>query len=704
MLVLRVLNAQDLNATSAANYQPVELSGPMPKEFTILSAKKAEAESSKNRQSQKAAKSTLKKQDAFLQSSYYSIDNMLLSGNVLFNDPMTIYVNRVADELLRSQPDVRAQTTFYVLRSAAVNAFATHQGVIFITTGLLARLHNEAELAYILAHESVHFIEKHAIREYMEADKIEKGKGTYKGMHVNEPMLRKCIFSREQEAEADADGLQILLKSKYSTLSLVNFYDVLKYADYPFDTLAFTPAVFENANLQFPEYFRLNKVKDIDTTDEYDDTYSTHPSLVLRKAAMLKTTRNIASNDKTTWAVSEADFLKVREMARFELCRTYLLNTDYEQALYAAYLLLNKYPGNVYLQKIMATALTDLAGYSYNKEYDKVHISARKVSGSLQAVCHFTEKLNGRNTDFCLISLAYVSKLLLKSPNDIALKEMYEYLIATLVKSGTAYDYLINAPKDTADKSYAKSAMLAFTTDEQLKFDFARYGKAKTKEYIDIDIAKPKRKKDNTYDTRTFHLGLDKLTVVDPYYTRVNANKREKFKYVESEGGQLDLVNRLGFLAKKVKLNLNILSTKTLKQNDTETLNDISQLDSYLNNRLAQPSNFQVPYLERDKMLALAQKYGTDNFMWTGVVSLTDKNLLQYGWLVLAIMYPVSAPFVLPQMITGGNRTLYFSLVYNVKTDEIKLSAMREIENRTTPTILNSHIYDVLSQIKKPAK
>jgi predicted Zn-dependent protease len=54
---------------------------------------------------------------------------------------------------------------FLVLREPMVNAFALPNGSIYITTGLLALLENEAQLAGILGHEAHPYFENRSLRK-----------------------------------------------------------------------------------------------------------------------------------------------------------------------------------------------------------------------------------------------------------------------------------------------------------------------------------------------------------------------------------------------------------------------------------------------------------------------------------------------------------------------------------------------------------
>jgi beta-barrel assembly-enhancing protease len=65
------------------------------------------------------------------------------------------------------RPDI--SWTFGVLDNPTVNAYSAPGGYVVVTTGLLAIIENEAQLAGVLAHEIGHVSNKHAISAYVEA-------------------------------------------------------------------------------------------------------------------------------------------------------------------------------------------------------------------------------------------------------------------------------------------------------------------------------------------------------------------------------------------------------------------------------------------------------------------------------------------------------------------------------------------------------
>ena len=90
---------------------------------------------------------------------------VLLGASKPVNNPeLQRYINRVGRWVVNQTDRAHLPWRFAVLRSNAVNAFATPGGNIFITDGLLHLLNNEAELASVLAHEVAHVVQKHHIK------------------------------------------------------------------------------------------------------------------------------------------------------------------------------------------------------------------------------------------------------------------------------------------------------------------------------------------------------------------------------------------------------------------------------------------------------------------------------------------------------------------------------------------------------------
>src|SRR3989454_4269881 len=137
----------------------------------------------------------------------------------IVKDPfMNDYVNRVGRKLANT-PEARASGfpfTFEVVADPSINAFALPGGPMFINTGLLKAVDNEAELAGVMGHEMSHVILRHGTNQASKADGIAILAGglgsllgggklaeSLVGLGANSVGLK---FFRDAESEADALG------------------------------------------------------------------------------------------------------------------------------------------------------------------------------------------------------------------------------------------------------------------------------------------------------------------------------------------------------------------------------------------------------------------------------------------------------------------------------------------------------------------
>lgn len=82
------------------------------------------------------------------------------------NSELENYLQQITNKLF---PDYKDHLRVKVLHSPSYNAFALPNGALYINIGLLAALENEAQVASILSHEGIHFIQKHGARQYQSA-------------------------------------------------------------------------------------------------------------------------------------------------------------------------------------------------------------------------------------------------------------------------------------------------------------------------------------------------------------------------------------------------------------------------------------------------------------------------------------------------------------------------------------------------------
>lgn len=232
------LHAQTATQYNFDKFTPLQSTGILPDEVE-MSGKDFMSTSRKNL-TKGGSKKDRKAKELFVLQSSYSIKDLFNSGRVLYNDPVSNYVEKVRVEVTSSDAQLLSETKVFVIKSSVVNAFATNQGYIFITTGLLAQLENEAQLAFIICHELMHYKNKHVVKAYVENSKIDRGEGGYRKSEIDKKYLAKNNYSKENETEADVDGFDLFAKTRYALDAIDGTFDVLKYSELPLKILCLT--------------------------------------------------------------------------------------------------------------------------------------------------------------------------------------------------------------------------------------------------------------------------------------------------------------------------------------------------------------------------------------------------------------------------------------------------------------------------------
>jgi predicted Zn-dependent protease len=124
--------------------------------------------------------------------------------------------------------------TIQVLDSPVVNAFAVPGGYVYLTRGILAYLNDEAELAGVVAHEIGHIAARHSAQQYSKAQVAQLGLGLgsvlsktfrkYAGVAQAGVGLLFLSFSRSDEREADALGVEYSAKAGYDSNHMANLF------------------------------------------------------------------------------------------------------------------------------------------------------------------------------------------------------------------------------------------------------------------------------------------------------------------------------------------------------------------------------------------------------------------------------------------------------------------------------------------------
>ena len=153
------------------------------------------------------------------------------------------YVDRTGKNIAARTHRTHMPYSFRVVNANYANAYAFPAGSIACTRGILLSLDNEAELAALLGHELTHVNARHTA-EQMTKGMLTQGflgvlaaaAGSQGALYGNIASKLGQIgagallasYSRNNERQADSQGMEYMVQSGYSSLGMVGLMDMLK--------------------------------------------------------------------------------------------------------------------------------------------------------------------------------------------------------------------------------------------------------------------------------------------------------------------------------------------------------------------------------------------------------------------------------------------------------------------------------------------
>ncbi|MDR2406780.1 MAG: M48 family metallopeptidase [Bacteroidales bacterium] len=642
------------------------------------------------------------------------LKNLFQSGQVLYGTALNQYLDNIMDNLLANDPQLRKQITVFVVRSSGVNASATRQGYIFVNVGLLAQATNEAEIAFILAHEIVHIADKH------DAIKLEKNKNLnyYLSYHNR---------SREQENEADRYALQrYFASSNYSYKAIDGAFDILQYGYLPFDNLPFKRSFVETDFYTFDDKYYLENIKPVRSREDYIDTLSTHPNILKRRTAAKNIYETKNDEGRLTFVQSQELFNQMQTLARFECIHQYLINHNYGQAYYNAYVLAQTMPENTYLQNAMAIAIYGLSKHKQQGSLREILPRHANIEGEIQQIHFFFGEIS--RPELNVLAIRSLWKAYKNDPNNKLLLSMCENAIKDMTgKNKLNLNDFSDYPAGTEIIEETVATVDTVSNAAQNKYD--RIKKApitkvkpserfKTVNYMLVDIKNDEdfvrlvqETKDKMEDENVMNIirsenkegiGNNGMLLLEPYYQFVRDYETVHGK---TTTGRKKLTKAVKTSVKKLNINGTFIEKDQFATYTTTQYNQYCRIMDWLDDVYSIEND--MIFYQNEEIRQVATELDCKYITLTGVTISSGKFLSfnKFQDLTFSILCPIVAPAYLSKFFLARRKSKITFMVIEIETGKVFFSRQNTIGNATSQTALvNAYIYNYLYQVKKGEK
>lgn len=683
--------------TDFDNYTPILSVEPLPEEFS--SSWKQKVDNINEQTKRNEGSKTKKENEEFVVTATYSLDKIFSSGRVLFNTSLDAYLNKVMKHILSSN-NIREEIKIYAVRNESVNAFAVTQNVIFVNIGLIAKAETEAELAFVLCHEFIHYRNKHVFNAYRKNKEISADYKKYKYVDEDEMLLREASYSRDLEIEADLLGYELFLNTEYSREAPAKILGKLKYAHLPLDQLPFDIGYFNTEYMDIPTDYMLQEItpigsqaeKDREDEEDGEDDLSTHPDVDERILKLNAKMYNDTRNGDKQFIVSESEFINLRDMCRFELIRMEVVNGRYEMAFYNTYLLEKKYSNSRFIKKMMLKSLYGLASYDdYRVRRDNKPRESR-VEGELQRVVYFFDKLS--REELAYLTLHYAWKTHKMYPDDAEItsvtndmfRQCYEFHNLSMSYFATeppaGQDLEITTNDHNADKnngknnqnSFVRYAFVDYLQDEEFVAAIKKYSHSGSRDHeegTNEDNNSNNRNKKEITDTEskiTSSTDIKKMILLDPTSIKLDVRKNKRNRYLATEKSISKLKKNLKTASDKAGIELDFLTRNNEDIHDVQKINDIAFVSDYISEKIDQDKAVMYP-TDQLKMQEICKRYGVNHIGIAGEIKYLTKNS---SWVNYVLLVTPLLPYAIYKLASPKIHTAYFIAVYNFDTNTIE--------------------------------
>nr|WP_243900081.1 M48 family metallopeptidase [Hymenobacter defluvii] len=314
--------------------------------------------------------------------------------SALLDSELEPYVQQVFNRIVQANSQLPISAKLILTRNPEPNAHAVGNGTVMLNVGLLPRLENEDQLAFILCHELAHVACRHmesSMQEQLTTLHSQEVKREFRRIINSEYNISSKIkalalgfslnnnyHSRRHEKQADSLGYVLLTHTGYDATQAYRALQLLDTIDEPettaplalsayFGCTAF-PKLFEAAPTKPQSIFTVKASEK--TVLQTTDTLKSHPDCAKRMHFMsILAQGRVAEGPQP---LSSPVFARIRQISRLEVVQSWFDYDCYDHALFEALQLLPQQPQNTYLRSVVVLSLYALRQHLQHHTYTEV--------------------------------------------------------------------------------------------------------------------------------------------------------------------------------------------------------------------------------------------------------------------------------------------------------------------------------------------
>jgi hypothetical protein len=326
------------------------------------------------------------------------IEEIIESGTIVTDPKINAYYQQILKTIIDGNPSITTDIKLLVVRYDWPNAVCYGNGVLLINLGLVERLENEAQIAFVISHEIAHQYSNHVnkkISKWALQLNSEEAREKLKDVSMEKDgakielfkFVKGSIFDirkhfRDNELEADSIAFLFMLNTPYDHDQGARTMEILDSIDQEF---------FEKSILDFRWFFdslaipykqsweflsKASSLKVIEKTQQdsiEEDSLKTHPDCILRRDALIRQSKRHNSEKSYEANVQGITQFRYQLNASYvEVINTLYTDSSYAGSIYKAMEMAHIYQDDAYPHIIISSSLGELNINQRNRTLGKV--------------------------------------------------------------------------------------------------------------------------------------------------------------------------------------------------------------------------------------------------------------------------------------------------------------------------------------------
>lgn len=385
------------------------------------------------------------------------IEEIIASGRVITDSKINSYYQNILETILKNNRFVTTDIKLLVVRYDWPNAVCYGNGILVINLGLVERLENESQIAFVISHEIAHQYADHVNKKIAERavrmnsdDARQKLQAASIGKEGAKTELLKfyksSVFdirkhSRDHELEADSIAILLMINTPYDHVQGIRTMEVLDSIDMDFFRRSILNFrwFFDSLALPYKQswefYGKSSSLKQVEKTHEdslEEDLLKTHPDCIKRREALMRQVQRHKTDFKTKPNLQGDTLFWYQLNASYaEVINALFTDSSYGQSIYKSMEMAHIYQDDAFPHIIISSSLAEMNIHQRNRTLGKVLPLPRYIENDpYQRTVAFLNELSKNET--AALGYWYLRKTVAEIP------ENEDYVYAMFI---TAYAF-----------------------------------------------------------------------------------------------------------------------------------------------------------------------------------------------------------------------------------------------------------------------